>query len=260
MDLNIGASLEDKVLTIVKSVLSLRQENWVWVDEPAFADVWVADLENGGTAEAALAIEAPCVILITGQDTVPGQKDFHFLLAPPIRASQLVNVFEQALAGLEQRKDRQQEKRAAAQEEARKSAEAARKAAEDEKRAEEQARKAAQKARADEERQKQLTPDEPPPLPDPDHPWAGRNMMLSGKPNFSSFPMTAELAVWLEAMAKQPVSYEVLVANLPMDRELLDSVLNAAAKHGELIDDQGAPLQAVKGKSLLGGLFGKDKK
>lgn len=68
------------------------------------------------------------------------------------------------------------------------------------------------------------------------NPWQGCAIMLTQEPNYSQYPITAELMIWIEAMLEQPVSFDDLYEDLEYDRELLIAVLNDAAHHGHLTD------------------------
>lgn len=93
--------------------------------------------------------------------------------------------------------------------------------------------------------------------PEPVHPWQGVRLMLLRAPSYSKYPVTAEMLGPLEALCRAPVSYSRLVASLPLDRPLLDAILNDAARDGFLVDEHGTPLPPSKEKrsGLLGRLL-----
>lgn len=91
------------------------------------------------------------------------------------------------------------------------------------------------------------------------HPWEGRRIMLLRAPSYSKYPVTAEMLGYIEALCRGPVPYLALVRALPLDRPLLDAMLNEAARNGFLVDAQGTALPVHEGKKsgLVGRLLGK---
>lgn len=279
MSLSIGAYLDEKGLQLVKAALVLHDEDWTWVDDVAAADVWLSDIDNAVEPDKALKIEAPCSILIAkAASTISNLADHQFVLPAPLRSGRLLRLLDSALEGMESRKLSKAEAQAAqkaAEEAAMKAAaaerleaerQAAREAAEvAEREAKAQAEAAAAERMAELQRAAEQGDEQAAALvANGGHPWVGRNIMFAGKPDFSRYPITAEVVVWLQAMAKGPVSYDAMVENLPMDQELLETALNAAARHGELVDEFGTPLEPTvheekSGGSLLGRFLKKGK-
>ncbi|WP_078119991.1 hypothetical protein [Thiosocius teredinicola] len=224
MALNAGGELDEKSTAVLRSALKLHQEDWDWVDATQNADIWLVDPTVCADPVASIDIAGPVVIVIAQQLPPTIQSNDLYLLAPPLRGARLLKLLDQITPGVHARRN---------------------------------ARQAAAQAPAE--------PDPAPPdAPDDDNdvaPWVGQNIMLTGKTNLSRFPVTAELTVWLEAMAEGPVSYDAMAEDLEMDRELLDSVLNAVAGNGNLIDEHGFSLQPYnKGGSLLGKMLGRRNK
>lgn len=91
------------------------------------------------------------------------------------------------------------------------------------------------------------------------HPWEGRRIMLLRAPSYSKYPVTAEMLGYIDSLCRAPVSYLALVKALPLDRPLLDAMLNEAARNGFLVDEAGTPLPAHEEKKsgLVGRLLGK---
>lgn len=208
MAFHAGGELDQKSTAVVRSALKLHQHDWIWVDTADQADIWLVDPSVCTDPVSSIGRKGPAVIIVAQQlpATIPADKPF--LLAPPIRGARLLKLLDQIVATLEERRN-------------------------------------------DRQTTVDTKPASAPPNNDADQsdstpPWIGQNIMLVGKANLARFPVTAELSVWLEAMAKGPVSFNAMAEDLSMDRELLDTVLNAAAGNGNLVDEHGFTFKPYK--------------
>ncbi len=91
------------------------------------------------------------------------------------------------------------------------------------------------------------------------HPWLGRRIRLLRAPSLSKYPVTVEMMGWIQSLGHAPVSYDALIEALPLDRELLQAILNDAAHDGYLVDENGTALPAIAARrtGLMNRLFGK---
>lgn len=229
MEFSIGSQLDEKNQIVVKSILKLRAETWVWVDNESSADIWITEIKDDLSSIISATKWVPFVIFMTSSLSPEELDIYHHLLAPPIRPSHLLKLLDLIVPGLPDRKN--------------------------------ELAHAQQALKQSQEEEKKIKNTPPPIIVEPgEHSWAGRNIRFKGNPDFSRYPITAELAAWLEIMYKQPVSYDAMSEHLTMDSELLETVLNSAAKGGELVDEHGAalpPNESNEGPSLIGKLFGK---
>ncbi len=64
---------------------------------------------------------------------------------------------------------------------------------------------------------------------------------------------------WVQSICHGAVSYDALIEALPLDRELLQAILDDAAHDGNLVDENGAALPALAGRKagLMNRLFGR---
>ncbi|BFM05669.1 hypothetical protein [Halioxenophilus aromaticivorans] len=218
MKLALFAELTQEHLTVVRSTLKLRKETWQWVAAPEQADLIICDSRSKVWQRIGVS-DSPLQIIVGTADAQQTAGRMH--LPAPFRALKLIKLLDTAVEQL--------------------SAGKASKALWP-KQASKQTDKAQKKIEATQPKSGGI-------------PWAKKNIQFKGKTNFSSLPVTAELAMWLEIMASQPVSYQSMKAALPMDAELIDTVLNSAAKNGVLIDEQGEAIPPIESKSLLDMLF-----
>lgn len=99
----------------------------------------------------------------------------------------------------------------------------------------------------------------PPAAPPDVHPWLGRRIRLLRAPSLSKYPVTVEMLGWIQSISQAPVSYDALIEALPLDRELLQAILNDAAHDGHLVDENGTALSPTTARraGLMNRLFGK---
>ncbi|MBL4712655.1 MAG: hypothetical protein JKX75_09215 [Gammaproteobacteria bacterium] len=199
-DMSIGGSVGTRDVLIIKSILNLHPEEWTWVDTPNNADIWVVDLAS---VDSSGPIHACCTIGLI-KDGAP-QIELHHTLKLPLRALDFSKLLDDIMESFDFSAARKQQAKApktVAPPPQGKTAEAPEKAV---------------------------------PVAD-NNPWEGQLIMLDSEPNYSAFPITAELMIWLETMLVEPVSYDDMYEDLEYDRELLIAVLNDAAHHGHLTD------------------------
>jgi hypothetical protein len=227
MKFHIGGDLESRWATVIKSSLTVQSESWDWVTDIDEADVWIV-IPNDSTLLVDLSERSsPHIVFVDNSLPLQCNKDNHHLLPSPMRGAKLIRLLDQIVAQIKQTP----------------------------------INKATQT----------------PPVPEPMAPpvdseanneetqpsWRGKNIKLGGSPKLSRFPVTAELTVWLHQMATNPVSYDEMVTALPMDKELIETVLNKLANDGILLDEAGSvltPFKANQEGSLLGKLWGKKPK
>jgi hypothetical protein len=211
----IGADgLDDKDLTLLRSALKLRKEEWIWVDVPLQADIWIVDAERAGALPSPAEV-ASCRLVVLAGDPRAVQLPQAEVMVKPLKAMQLMRAIDRLLAQAP--------------------AEALRAA-----------------------------PNPPPAAAPPAasaaaHPWLGRRIRLLRAPSLSKYPVTVEMLGWIQAISQAPVSYDALIEALPLDRELLQAILNDAALDGHLVDENGAALPAMveRKAGLMSRLFGK---
>lgn len=225
MDLSICSQIDDKNLVVIKSVLQLRNEEWTWVEKKNLADIWITEIKDDFNSVIDATKEIPFVIFLSQNEITEKLEVHHHQISLPIRAYKLFKLFDLITSSISERKEELAK-----------------------------ARHKSNRLFINENHEAPIIT-----IDEGEHPWVGRNICLKGKPNLSSFPITAELATWLEIMHKQPVSYDSMSSQLAMDSELLEAVLNHAAKHNELVDEVGSILPPIVSSknSLFDKLLGK---
>ncbi|PCI09233.1 MAG: hypothetical protein COB77_00580 [Gammaproteobacteria bacterium] len=219
-DMRIGAVVGARDLLIIKSILNLHPEEWVWVDSSSDADIWINDLT---VVDSSDPIYACCSIGLI-KDAAPDVA-LHHTLKLPLRALDFSKLLDDIMESFDFSRARKQQSKGP------KSAPPVQK------------KTAQQVTKAAEVTEKEA------PVEDV-NPWEGLSIMLSQEPNYSAFPITAELMIWIETMLDEPVSYDDMYEDLEYDRELLIAVLNDAAHHGHLIDSNHAAVaEYIKPKS-----------
>lgn len=211
----IGADgLDDKDLMLLRSALKLRKENWIWVEVPLQADIWIVDAERAAALPSP-AEAASCRLIVLAGDPHAVQLPQAEVMAKPLKAMQLMRVIDRLLAS---------------------PAEAPRGAP-----------------------PAATPPSAPPAAPPAAHPWLGRRIRLLRAPSLSKYPVTVEMLGWIQSISQAPVSYDALIEALPLDRELLQAILNDAAHDGHLVDENGTslPAMAARKAGLMSRLFGK---
>ncbi len=213
----IGADgLEDKDLMLLRSALKLRKEEWIWVDVPQQADIWVVDAERAGALPSHTATNS-CSLVVVASDPAAVLLPQAEAIAKPLKAMQLMRAIDRLLAHAP--------------------AEAPR-----------------------------VAPGPPPAgaataadAPHAAHPWHGRRIRLLRAPSLSKYPVTVEMMSWVQSICHGAVSYDALIEALPLDRELLQAILDDAAHDGNLVDENGAALPALAGRKagLMNRLFGR---
>ncbi len=229
-DMRIGAEVNSKDLLIMKSILNLHPEEWVWVESSREADIWIIDFDGNDAPDA---IHACCSIGLI-KDATP-DIDVHHTLNLPLRALEFSKLLDKIMEAVDFTSARKQQLKIPEQPE----------------KPDPEATVAVEETEVAAEQEE--------PVKDI-NPWEGRSMMLGKEPNYSAYPITAEMMIWVETMLEEPVSYDDMYENLEYDRELLIAVLNDAAHHGHLTDgDHVAIPEYIKpeGKSALSRLWGK---
>lgn len=214
--LTIGADdLDGKDELVLRSTLRLRQERWSWVDAFDQADVWLVDLSHGMRRTPRLGLDRPGVIRVMAE--VPAEASETQVLRKPIVALRLMRVLDTMVGAM--------------------------------------GPKPASPSSTRDETPKVIpaaSPQiasspvtQPAPAEADMSPWTGRRLRFTQMPNLARYPVTVELLGWLQAMCTKAVSYDLACESLPLDRALLDDILDAAARGGTLVDETGASLQAL---------------
>ena len=219
MKLALFTELTKEHLVVLRSTLKLRKESWYTVSSPEQADIIICDVRSNAWRNTDTSTVPYQIIVGDAEATELGDR-LHLPL--PLRALKLIKMLDAFVVQASEKPKRQKKSKprpaAAPTDGVNGSA--------------------------------GVTSATPGAIP-----WAKKNIQFKGKTNFSSLPVTAELAMWLEIMASQPVSYNSMKAALPMDAELIDTVLNSAAKGGVLIDEHGNMIPPIETKSLLDKFF-----
>jgi len=211
MELRIGADdLEAKDLTLIRSTSRLHTRPWVWVDSFFDADLWLVDLTRPqDKTPADMLTDGRVACLDNSLDhAAAGLK----IIVKPIKAVHLMRLFD-AVAG------RMGEGEPGAVEAAVSEA------------------KMLQPAATRPVDVPQATSD-----PDGAPPWFGRKVRLLKSPNLAKYPVSVELLGWLETMQSRPVDVQMLHDSMPLDRDMLQDLLNESAKSGALVDEAGNPI------------------
>lgn len=220
--LRLGAiNLDGQDLVVAKSVLRLRDNQWVWSEATQGADLWLVDVDREGYAAQVAELDQQRLVALAMQ--AAAAERFAHWLAKPLKAMQLMRLLDSLVKVLLPATTSSSSVSAvpmSAADAALSKAEIAAPAAE---------------------------------LGDV-HPWHGRRLRLAKSPNLARFPVSAEMLPWLDALRHAPVAYEELLAALPMDAEMIDAVLNDAAKAGNLRDTEGNELPPLP-KTARGGFW-----
>ncbi len=222
MKLALYAELTQEHLVVVRSTLKLRKEDWQWVSRPELADVLICDIESQYWRKITTD-KIPYQIIIG--DLADENIGSRLHLPLPLRALKLIKQLDTIVQKV--------------------------------------AQKAAQKTVN--KLSKPNTIAKPAvtgvtgiavaaPKPPP---WANKNLQFKDRINFAEQQVSSELTHWLNIMTKQPVDYASLKAALPMDTDLIDTVLNTAAESGLLIDDKNQLIPPIDNRSILTKLFKK---
>ncbi|WP_227815856.1 hypothetical protein [Nitrogeniibacter aestuarii] len=220
MELRIGADdLDAKDLTLVRSTSRLHTRAWVWVDSFFDADLWLVDLTRPqDKTPADMLADARVACLDNSlEHASAGLK----IVTKPLKAAHLMRLFDSVM---------NRTGGADAVAEARIITPAPQPAAPADARIVDVPGEAAAPA-AD-------TP-----------PWFGRKVRLLKSPNLAKYPVSVELLGWLETMQAKPVDVQIIHDTLPLDRDMLQDLLNEAAKGGALVDEAGqriAPMVSTK--------------
>lgn len=216
MELRIGADdLESKDLTLVRSTSRLHTRAWVWVDSFFDADLWLVDLtrpQERTPADMLTDVRVACLDN-TLEHAASGLK----IVTKPLKAVHLMRLFDSVMK---------------------------RNAPDDEGdggviTASPPRVQTAEVAVA--EAPAQVEPDVPP--------WFGRKVRLLKSPNLAKYPVSVELLAWLETMQAKPIDVQMVHESMPLDRDMLQDLLNEAAKGGALVDEAGnriAPMVSSK--------------
>lgn len=211
----VNLGLQD--LTVTKSVVKLRPACWAWSEAPQGADLCLVDVEGEGYPGRLAGLDRTRLVALSG---AAGQAEsFALRLAKPLKAVQLLRLLDAVAATLAP-----------------------------------SPAPPASAARSDPrgpEDAGQVRPLGPAPEGD-EHPWRGRRVLLTRSPNLARFPVSAEMLPWLEALRRAPVSYDELLAALPMDAAMVDAVLDEAAKSGHLRDADGLTLPQLPRRPAAG--------
>ncbi|MBL8487695.1 MAG: hypothetical protein JNK22_11450 [Rhodocyclaceae bacterium] len=216
----VNLGLQD--LTVTKSVVKLRPACWAWSEAPRGADLCLVDVEGEGYPGRLAGLDRTRLVALSGP---AGQAEsFALRLAKPLKAVQLLRLLDAVAATLAP------------------SPAPPASAARSEPRGPEDAG--------------QVRPVVPAPggpaTEGDEHPWRGRRVLLTRSPNLARFPVSAEMLPWLEALRRAPVSYDELLAALPMDAAMVDAVLDEAAKSGHLRDADGLTLPQLPRRPAAG--------
>ncbi|MBA3902544.1 MAG: hypothetical protein C0522_02535 [Rhodocyclaceae bacterium] len=94
----IGADgLEDKDLMLLRSALKLRREEWIWVDVPLQADIWIVDAERAAGLPTP-AEATSCRLVVLAGDPRAVQMPQAEVIAKPLKAMQLLRAIDRLLA------------------------------------------------------------------------------------------------------------------------------------------------------------------
>lgn len=220
MELRIGADdLDAKDLTLVRSTSRLHTRAWVWVDSFFDADLWLVDLTRPqDKTPADMLADARVACLDNSlEHASAGLK----IVTKPLKAVHLMRLFDSVM---------NRTGGADVATEARIITPAPQPAAPADARVVDAPGETAAPA-AD-------TP-----------PWFGRKVRLLKSPNLAKYPVSVELLGWLETMQSKPVDVQIIHDTLPLDRDMLQDLLNEAAKGGALVDEAGqriAPMVSTK--------------
>lgn len=229
--LTIGVDdLDGKDELVLRSTLRLRRERWSWVDVFDQADVWLVDPSRGMRRTPRLGLDRPGVIRVMPE--APADAGETRVLRKPIVALRLMRVLDGLVGAMAPQPG--------APSSARDGTPGVIPAADSQTAAPPVVQPAAQPAMQLAQAAAEASP------------WAGRQLRFTQMPNLARYPVTVELLGWLQAMNSKAVSYDLACAALPLDRALLDDILDAAARGGSLIDETGASLQAFARPRHLG--------
>lgn len=214
--------LDERDLTVVRSVVKLRSETWSWVDAPSKADVWLVDMTRSLRATPLASLALRQVIRLVAEETPAVDPGESGLILKPVKAARLIRLIDNAIEGKAPRANAGGAPAPSVQ-----SAPAAQPAA------------AAPDAQAD------------------GHPWRGRKVRFQRSPNLARYPVTAEMLGLVEKLTQTAIAYDAIAKALPMDMKLFDEILGDASREGYLVDENGMmyPPQAKpqkKGFRLFG--------
>lgn len=211
--LRLGAvNLRPQDIIITKSVVKLRPACWTWSAGAQGADLWLMDVDRDGCREQAAGLEGTRLVALAGQ--AAAAEAFVHSLVKPLKAVQLLRLLDVVATTLVPAAAPQREAGAA---------------------------NSPRREGGGSGTAAPPTADAPAPAQEA-HPWRGRRIRLTRGPNLARFPVSAEMLPWLEALRRQPLSYDDLRAALPLDAAMIDAVLDDAAKAGHLRDAAGQPL------------------
>jgi len=209
MEMRIGADdLDAKDLTLIRSTSRLHTLAWVWVDSFFDADLWLVDLTRAQakTPSDMLADKRVACLDTTLEHADSGLK----IVTKPLKASHLMRLFDSVL-NLAGGDSAAAPKVITPQAGAADTTDTA------------IVTSAAEVAAAEAD------------IP----PWFGREVRLLKSPNLAKYPVSVELLGWLETMQSRPVDVKKLHDAMPLDRDMLQDLLNEAAKGGTLVDATG---------------------
>lgn len=215
MEMRIGADdLDARDLTLIRSTSRLHTRAWVWVDSFFDADLWLVDLTRPqGRTPADRLTDDRVACLDTGlEHAAAGLR----IITKPLKAAHLMRLFDSVLGS---------EGDVAAPGGVMIPAPAA---------------SSGEAGVADVAAAESAAP-----------PWFGRKVRLLKSPNLAKYPVSVELLGWLETMQSRPVDVQMVHDAMPLDRDMLQDLLNESAKAGALVDEAGSkiPPMAIARKS-----------
>jgi len=217
MELRIGADdLEAKDLTLIRSTSRLHTRAWVWVDSFFDADLWLVDLtrpQEKTPSDMLTDMRVACLDH-TLEHAALGLK----IITKPLKAAHLMRLFDSVM---------NQGGGAAGESAAQVIAPAA--------------TPVVSAPRAEVAPAAPEIAAEPSDVP----PWFGRKVRLLKSPNLAKYPVSVELLGWLETMQSRPVDIKIIHDSMPLDRDMLQDLLNEAARGGALVDEAGSRIPAM---------------
>ncbi len=219
MVLSLGAiNLDAQDLVVAKSVLRLRSAEWSWVDAPQEADLWLVDVDRDGYQERMTGL-APERLVALALRAASAERFAHWLIKP-LKAMHLMRLLDSLARAIVPQAAQDRPSPA----------------------------KVVTPATVD-------IPATPSVAVAEVHPWRGRKVMLGRAPNLARFPVSAEMLPWLKALTSAPIPYDELLAALPMDVSMIDSILDDAARAGKLLDGDGGALPPLPRPAGMAGGF-----
>lgn len=216
MELRIGADdLEARDLTLIRSTSRLHTRAWVWVDSFFDADLWLVDLtrpQERTPSDMLTDMRVACLDH-TLEHAALGLK----IITKPLKAAHLMRLFDSVMnqGGAAGQSATEVIASAAAPVLSAPTGQAAAPAPE--------------------------MAAEPTDVP----PWFGRKVRLLKSPNLAKYPVSVELLGWLETMQSRPVDVRMIHDSMPLDRDMLQDLLNEAARGGALVDEAGNRIPAM---------------